>query len=61
MLATGKAFAFFVTGRHLGELIGGYVVTETELFYLTLLVFLVLIINLIITVTESRRGDKSHR
>ena len=34
-------------------------VTETELFYLTLLVFLVLIINLIITVTEPWRGEKS--
>ena len=34
--------------------------TETELFYLVLLVILTLVIHLIITTKGPRRGGKSH-
>jgi hypothetical protein len=35
--------------------------TETELFYLVLLIFLTLIIHLILSMTDHRRDGKSHR
>jgi hypothetical protein len=41
-------------------LIGGYMMTETELFYLAMLAFVVLIINFVISITEPRRRDRSH-
>jgi hypothetical protein len=35
--------------------------SETELFYLVLLIFLTLIIQLILSMTDHRRDGKSHR
>ena len=35
--------------------------TETELFYLVLLIVLTLIIHLVLSTTGSRRDGKSHR
>jgi hypothetical protein len=35
--------------------------TETQLFYLVLVVILTLVIHLILTTTGPRRGGKSHR
>jgi hypothetical protein len=64
-LPIGKAFALFMIGsskrvNRRDMLIGGYMITETELFYLAVLAFLVLIINFVISVTEPRRRDRSH-
>jgi hypothetical protein len=38
-----------------------FMATETELFYLVLLIFLTLIIHLILSMTDHRRDGKSHR
>jgi len=38
-----------------------FMASETELFYVVLLIFLTLIIHLILSMTDHRRDGKSHR